>query len=90
MILEVEHLLASFVLYALSPKLILLPLGILAFLIFLMILGAFGLFSALAIIGSIGWVFGRLTGRGRRRRGAEGAPSAGPVAATGRRLFFWR
>jgi hypothetical protein len=70
--------------------LLLLPLGILAFLIFLLFVGAFGLFCATVVIGSVGWVFGKLTGRGRRRREA-GAPAVqSPAIATRRRLFFWR
>lgn len=72
--------------------LLLLPLGILAFLVFLLFVGAFGLFCALVVIGSVGWVFGKLTGRGRRRRATGTAPVAAesPVAATGRRFFFRR
>ncbi len=86
----VELLLASLVPLAVSVKVVLIPLGIFAFLVFLLILGAFGLFSALAIIGSIGWVFGKLTGRGRTRRAEAAAPSPSPVTTTGRRLFFRR
>lgn len=85
-----EHILASFVPLAVSVKVLLIPLGILAFIVFLLLLGAFGLFSALAIIGSIGWAFGKLTGRSGRRRAAGTVPSPNPVAATGRRLFFRR
>lgn len=74
--------------------LLLLPLGILAFLIFLLCAGAFGLFCALLVISSVGWVFGKLTGRGRRKREAGTTPAPAtaesPVAATGRRFFFRR
>jgi hypothetical protein len=71
-----------------SVKLILIPLGILAFLVFLLILGAFGLFSALAIISAFGWVFGHLTGRSRRPRGDEARRSTALAASRG--LFLRR
>jgi hypothetical protein len=69
-----------------SVKLILIPLGILAFLLFLLLLGAFGLGCALAVIGTLGWIVGRLTGR----RGRRAARATDPIAATGRRLFLRR
>jgi hypothetical protein len=81
----VLHLLVVVASLGISLKLILIPLGILAFLAFLLLLGAFGLFCALAIIGGIGWVFGRLTGRPRERRAAAGGR---PIAAAGRRLLL--
>jgi hypothetical protein len=65
-----------------SLKLILLPLGILAFLVFLLILGAFGLFSALAIISAFTWLFRLLTGT-RKGRSREPARATQPDP-------FWR
>jgi hypothetical protein len=65
-------------------KLILIPLGILAFLVFLLLLGGFGLLCALAIISAFTWLFRFLTGpRGGRARGA-GRPN--PVASAWRRM----
>jgi hypothetical protein len=48
-------------------KLILLPLGILAFLIFLLILGAIGLGVSLMVIAVVSWTFRVLSGRHRPR-----------------------
>ncbi len=49
-------------------KLLIIPLGGLAFLLFLLVLGAFGLFVSLGLISALSWVFRRLTGRRPRSR----------------------
>jgi hypothetical protein len=52
---------------AASAKLLLLPLGILAFLLFLMLMGALGLGVAMSMISAVSWLV-RLPGRRYARR----------------------
>jgi hypothetical protein len=58
-----------------SAKVLLLPLGIAAFVVFLLLLGALALGSALGLISVVLWIVrapGRLTARWQSRRTAQG------------------
>jgi len=48
-------------------EILLIPLGILAFILLLLVLGAIGLGAAMAAIGACGWLW-RLVNRGGSRR----------------------
>jgi hypothetical protein len=74
--------------FAISLKLILIPLGILAFLAFLLLLGGFGLISALAIISAVTWLFRLVTGTAPEKgRDGEVGRSRGAFPARGRTLL---